>query len=88
LLAALALVHGLFLAADAVEGQTVPLILPASLVLVGLGLRLGREASIYRVFFPSSFGVAAAALAIYGIAYGGYPEITFLPFLNSAASRY
>lgn len=81
-------IYGLVLAADAIEGQTVLLMLPA-----GIGLFLwaflprlrfawkpghGTRISVYSYFFAASFGLAAVALVIYGVVMRGFPEISTL----------
>jgi hypothetical protein len=79
----LALTYGVLLAGDAVEGQTVPLMLPAAIALFVWGfwpyLRGGRRrarpaVSVYRRFFAASFGVTALALLVYGLIFGGFPQ--------------
>lgn len=76
--------YGLWLAADAAEGQTVPLMLPAGLALFLWGFwpqlkaRLSAAeapvTSLHRAFFAASFGIATAALLAYGIMMHGFPE--------------
>ncbi|MEE9246929.1 MAG: hypothetical protein V3U63_12085 [Gemmatimonadota bacterium] len=80
--------YGLILAADAIEGQTVLIMLPS-----GIGLFLwaflprlrfawkpsrAAKISVYRYFFAASFGIAAVALVIYGVVMRGFPEISTL----------
>lgn len=82
-----ALLYGLLLAGDAVEGQTVPLMLPGSAALFVSGVwpliksrSRGDGPSLppHRRFFAISLGISAAALLIYGLVMGGYPELTSL----------
>lgn len=83
-----ALVYGVLLAGDAVEGQTVPLMLPAAIVLCVWGLWpyvSGRSrsteavpASVYRLFFAVSLAVTAASLVAYGLVMRGYPQFSVL----------
>lgn len=79
-----ALLYGVLLAGDAVEGQTVPLMLPcsAALSISGLWPLIGSRSrgdrlplSLHRRFFAASAGIAALALVTYGLVMGGYPEL-------------
>lgn len=74
------LTYGTLLAGDAIEGQTVALMLPAGIILAAWGLVLGarRARSLHRLFFAASFGVATVALVIYGLANAGYPQLSSL----------
>lgn len=82
------LAYGVLLAGDAVEGQTVPLMFPAAIVLCVWGLwpYLRRDLrpagavpiSLQRRFFAASLGVTAASLLVYGLVMDGYPELTAL----------
>jgi len=76
LLLLLAGVFGLFLTADAIEGQTVPLMLPAGIVLAALlVLRKGRGAAIHSTFFATAGVTLVLALLGYGAWHGGtFPE--------------
>ena len=75
----LAVVHGLFLAADAIEGQTVPLMIGAGVVLPALARRrCGESGSILPRFFGAAFATALVVLVAYGVANGGYPELPLL----------
>ncbi len=85
------LLYGLLLAGDSVEGQTVPLMLPAALLLCAWGFAPllkgwiasgGPVLSLYRRFFAASFGVAAAALVVYGLMMGGFPELSASPAME------
>ncbi len=83
-----AFVYGVLLAGDAVEGQTVPLMLPAAIALCVWGLwpylsRGSRSAerapvSLHRRFFAVSLGVTAASLFVFGLVMGGYPQFSAL----------
>ncbi|UCC84779.1 MAG: hypothetical protein JSW46_07620 [Gemmatimonadota bacterium] len=87
-LALVILTYGILLAGDAVEGQTVPLMLPCAIVLCAWGLwpyvrGLGNsgapvQISLYRRFFATSFGITVIALVIYGLITGGFPELSTL----------
>lgn len=87
-LALVGLTYGILLAGDAVEGQTVPLMLPCAIVLCAWGLwpyirgwsRPGApaRASLYRRFFATSFGITALTLLVYGLITGGFPELSTL----------
>ncbi len=81
-------VYGLLLAADAIEGQTVLLMLPAGIALF-LWAFLPRlrfawkpssaaKISVYRYFFAASFGLAAVALVAYGVVMRGFPQFSAL----------
>ncbi|MGD8698061.1 MAG: hypothetical protein PVJ43_02150 [Gemmatimonadales bacterium] len=81
----LAAVYGLLLAGGAIEGQTVPLMLPGGVLLSVWGLwpylaRRRPKAALtlpaHRRFFAASLGVTAIALAIYGLAFPGYPQFS------------
>ena len=75
LLALFAFAYGLFLTADAIEGQTVPLVIPAAVVLTLVAFsRRGRPLSLYRSFFVSAFATAVVVLTAYGLWHGGFPE--------------
>jgi hypothetical protein len=72
---ALAVVYGLLLTGDAIEGQTVWLMLPTAVALSLLGrLRVSGAFSWHRSFFASSLTVTAIGLASYGVWKGGFPE--------------
>jgi len=82
------LAYGVLLAGDAVEGQTVPLMLPCAIVLCvwgfwplvrgwGNSVAAGRI-SLYRRFFATSFGITVIALVIYRLITGGFPELSAL----------
>ena len=73
-LLSLATVYGLFLTADAIEGQSVALMLPAGVVLASIGFAKRGDSSLYRIFFASAFAVAVLALAAYWLWHGGFPE--------------
>lgn len=76
-LAIAVLVYGVLLAGDAIEGQTVPLMLPASIGLFALGLGPARDpAPLYGRFFSLSLGVTAVSLVAYGLLHGGFPELS------------
>ncbi len=87
-LAFVTLTYGILLAGDAVEGQTVPLMLPCAIVLCAWGLwpyvrgwassSAPFTISLYRRFFATSFGITAAALLIYAWITGGFPELSTL----------
>ena len=70
----LACTYGLFLTADAIEGQTVPLMVPAGVTLALVGFLPRRPFSVYRSFFASAFATTVLALAAYGLWHGGFPE--------------
>jgi hypothetical protein len=82
------LAYGVLLAGDAVEGQTVPLMLPCAIVLCVWGFwpyvrgwgDSGGSApiSLYRRFFASSFGITVIALVTYRLIIGGFPELSAL----------
>jgi len=82
----LAAVYGLLLAGDAIEGQTVPLMLPVAVVLSlwGLWPYLGRRQPgpqrpslpAHRRFFAASLGVTVIGLAIYGLVFSGFPQFS------------
>lgn len=82
----LAAVYGLMLAGDAIEGQTVPLMLPGGLLLSVWGLwpYLGGRAAgpgpaslpAHRRFFAASLGVTVVALAVYGLVMRGFPQFS------------
>ena len=68
-LGSLAVVYGLALTADAIEGQTVPLMLPAAVLLALIGLAIGRNRfSVHSAFFSWALAVEASALVAYGVA--------------------
>ncbi len=83
-----ALTYGILLAGDAVEGQTVPLMLPVAVALClwGMWPDIGRArgrtgeatVSLYRRFFAASFGITAAALLVYYAIMGDFTELTEL----------
>jgi hypothetical protein len=86
-LAVLAVVYGLILAGDAVEGQTVPLVLPAAVGLFVWGGRLyvvnksgnprpAASLSPYRRFFALALAVTTVALLVYGLVFGGFPQLS------------
>jgi hypothetical protein len=87
-LALVILTYGILLAGDAVEGQTVPLMLPCAIVLSAWGLSpyirgLGKPGaaapvSLYRRFFATSFAITVITLVIYGLITGGFPELSTL----------
>lgn len=87
-LALTSLTYGILLAGDAVEGQTVPLMLPCAIVLCAWGLwpyvrgwtGLGEpvQISLYRRFFATAFGITALTFLIYGLITGGFPELSTL----------
>lgn len=82
----LAAVYGLLLAGGAIEGQTVPLMFPGAVLLSVWGLwpYLGRRRPepqrsslpAHRRFFAAGLGATAIALAIYGLAFPGYPQFS------------
>ncbi len=75
------LAYGVLLAGDAVEGQTVPLMLPCAVVLSLWALHplvRRHDVSLYRKFFGASFGITAITLVIYGLVFDGFPELTSL----------
>lgn len=82
----LAAVYGLLLAGDAIEGQTVPLMLPGGLLLSVWGLwpyldrreRRPKRKSLpaHRRFFGASLGVTVIALAVYGLVMRGFPQFS------------
>ncbi|MGD2154128.1 MAG: hypothetical protein PVG79_12730 [Gemmatimonadales bacterium] len=82
------LAYGVLLAGDAVEGQTVPLMLPCAIVLCvwgfwpfmrGWGNSVGpARISLYRRFFATSFGITVIALVAYRLITGGFPELSAL----------
>lgn len=79
LLRGAALVFGLFLTADGLEGQTAPLMMAAGVLLPGVALALRNSAaSPHRLFFASAFAVALIALGAYRLVYGGFPELKFI----------
>ncbi len=68
--------YGSLSAADAIEGQTVPFVLPASLALALIGTRIAvRHRDEYVVFFTGSYAVCFLGLVVYGAINGGWPEI-------------
>jgi hypothetical protein len=83
----LALTYGILLAGDAVEGQTVALMLPAALLLSlwgfspylrGIKNQTQPVVSFYRRFFAASLTVTVVALVLYGVIAGGFPELSEL----------
>ena len=67
---------GALQAAAAIEGQTVPLVLPGTLALAVVGISLSTPRSNdYAVFFTGTSAVSFLVLVIYGAVYGGWPEI-------------
>ena len=69
-------VYGLFLAADAIEGQTAPLILPAGAILGAVAVRVSRAGlAAHRVFLGGAYGLAVVLRAVYGLVTGGFPEL-------------
>lgn len=81
----LAAVYGLLLAGDAIEGQTVPLMLSGAVLLSVWGLwpyvgrgRTEPERSLpaHRQFFAASLGVTVIALLIYGAMFRGFPQFS------------
>lgn len=79
LLALAALVYGLTYAISAVESQTVPLDLPASVAISGLVVarwwrRRALPGDLVFAFFGLGYGVALAALAAWGLYFGGFPQ--------------
>lgn len=83
-LAIATLAYGVLLAGDAVEGQTVPLIFPAAIVLSiwGFWPQLSVRSrpagaspvSLYRRFFAASLAVTATSLVVYGLVMRGFPQ--------------
>jgi hypothetical protein len=68
--------YGALLAASAIEGQTVPLVLPLSLVIAAAGWQMWRRrGGIYGPCFAAAYGVCFAVLVAYGAINGGWPEI-------------
>ncbi|HEU0075872.1 MAG TPA: hypothetical protein VFS30_17885 [Dehalococcoidia bacterium] len=68
--------YGSLQAAGAIEGQTVPLVLPASLILATAGIWAAkRRGSEYTTFFAASYAVCFLVLVTYGAANNGWPEI-------------
>jgi hypothetical protein len=82
------LAYGVLLAGDAVEGQTVPLMLPCAIVLCVWGFwpyvrgwgnsGVPTPISLYRRFFATSFGITAITLVTYRLITGGFPELSTL----------
>ncbi len=82
----LAAVYGLLLAGGAIEGQTVPMMLPGGVLLSAWGLWpfLTRRVkgtdrgtlAAHRRFFAASLGVTALAVAIYGLLFPGFPQFS------------
>jgi hypothetical protein len=82
------LTYGVLLAGDAVEGQTVPLMLPCAIVLSAWGLwpyirgwgnsGAPTPISLYRRFFATSFGITVIALVIYRLIVGDFTELSTL----------
>jgi hypothetical protein len=82
------LAYGILLAGDAVEGQTVPLMLSCAIVLCVWGFwpyvrgwgnsGAPTPISLYRRFFATSFGITAIALVTYRLITGGFPELSTL----------
>ncbi len=84
ILVAFAAVYGLLLAADAIEGQTVPVMLPAGVVLTGIVVLTSKLQQPVRVavmswFFGTASIVMTLSLLAYGAANRGYPELLGLP---------
>ena len=76
LLALLIAGYGSLQAAGAIEGQTVPLVLPAAIALsLAGGWAAVRRRSEYATFFAASYAVCALVLVIYGAVNKGWPEI-------------
>ena len=68
--------YGALLAAAAIEGQTVPLMLPASAVLTLAGWkRVTQRSGAYATFFSGSYAVCLLVLVVYGAKNGGWPQI-------------
>jgi hypothetical protein len=70
--------YGALLAASAIEGQTVPLVLPASIAIAGFGVWMAASSqrwAEYRTFFSTAYAVCFVVLAVYGILNRGWPEI-------------
>jgi hypothetical protein len=68
--------YGGLQAADAIEGQTVPLVLPASVALALMGgWVVARRGSEYATFFAASYAVCFLVLVVYGAVNNGWPEI-------------
>jgi hypothetical protein len=69
-------IYGPLQAAGAIEGQTVPLVLPASLLLAAAAVRLAAwRVSPYAAFFAASYAICFVVLVAYGAVNGGWPEI-------------
>jgi hypothetical protein len=68
--------YGALLAGGSIEGQVVPLVLPASVALVLLGLvRTVWRRSEYGTFFSVSYAACFVGLVAYGLIHHGWPEI-------------
>ncbi len=68
--------YGALQAAGAIEGQTVPLVLPAALALALAGAVVtSRRPNDYTTFFAASYALCALLLVIYGALNKGWPEI-------------
>jgi hypothetical protein len=82
------LAYGILLAGDAVEGQTVVLMLPCAVLLciwgfwpylIGwMGSAERPAVSLYRRFFATSFGITAIALLVYWLIVGEFTELSAL----------
>jgi hypothetical protein len=82
----LAVVYGLLLAGGAIEGQTVPMMLPSAFLLSAWGLwpflsrrELAEDVGAlpaHRRFFAASLCVTAVAVTIYGLVMRGFPQFS------------
>jgi hypothetical protein len=83
-----AVFYGFALAVSAVEGQTVPMQLPAAIIGAVAAWRLflaqrrqGRENPAL-LFFAAGLTLAAALFAYWGISHGGFPEFSELGWID------
>jgi hypothetical protein len=82
--------YGFATFASAVEGQTVPLMLPFYLVLMFWAVRAGRrsetgEGRAVRLFFLAAAATALLFFALWGIWQHGFPEFTRAGILRPAS---
>jgi len=78
--------YGVLLAGGAIEGQTVPLMLPGAVLLSVWGLwpflawrdnRTGRDTlAAHRRFFAASLASTAIAVTVYGLVMHGFPQFS------------
>jgi hypothetical protein len=77
-------VFGFTLFASAVEGQTVPLVLPASALYAAWSALARGNRGAVRLFLAAAAWTAVLLFAVWGVWQGGFPEFTRAGLIRSA----